>query len=134
MDWVEIVLLITPVFLPIMNKLPVEELGEIGNLNPAHVEIWFGVLFCTSMQVSFLSPPSAPRLSPEILDLAADLAGRRLTLCCCERLSAARDMEKHNIDHQLPRQRSTHMNTRTFGHVRRQEEPQPELVRTDQQA
>ncbi|WP_201741932.1 TRAP transporter large permease [Mangrovicoccus ximenensis] len=60
MDWVGIVLLIMPVFLPIVLKLPVEELGLLGGLDPAHVAIWFGVVFCMNMQVSFLSPPFGP--------------------------------------------------------------------------
>ncbi|MBY6048828.1 TRAP transporter large permease subunit [Vannielia litorea] len=60
MDWVGIVLLIMPVFLPIVLKLPVEELGFIGGLEPRHVAIWFGVVFCMNMQVSFLSPPFGP--------------------------------------------------------------------------
>jgi TRAP-type mannitol/chloroaromatic compound transport system permease large subunit len=60
MDWVGIVLLIMPVFLPIVLKLPAAELGFIGTLEPNHVAIWFGVLFCMNMQVSFLSPPFGP--------------------------------------------------------------------------
>jgi TRAP-type mannitol/chloroaromatic compound transport system permease large subunit len=60
MDWVGIVLLIIPVFLPIVRKLPIEEIGFIGQLEPRHVAIWFGVLFCMNMQVSFLSPPFGP--------------------------------------------------------------------------
>ena len=44
LDWVGIVLLAMPVFLPI-----VVELG--------YDPIWFGILFCINMQVSFLSPP-----------------------------------------------------------------------------
>ena len=47
MDWVGIVLLIMPVFLPIVLKL---------GFDP----IWFGILFCVNMQVSFLSPPFGP--------------------------------------------------------------------------
>jgi len=57
MDWVGIVLLVIPVFLPIVQKLPIEEIGFIGQLAPHQVAIWFGVLFCMNMQVSFLSPP-----------------------------------------------------------------------------
>ena len=57
MDWVGIVLLIIPVFLPIVKAMPVEEIGLIGQLAPHHVAVWFGVLFCMNMQVSFLSPP-----------------------------------------------------------------------------
>ena len=60
MDWVGIVLLIIPVFLPIVQRLPVEEIGFIGSLDPRHVAIWFGVVFCMNMQVSFLSPPFGP--------------------------------------------------------------------------
>lgn len=60
MDWVGIVLLIIPVFLPIVQRLPIEEIGFIGQLEPRHVAIWFGVLFCMNMQVSFLSPPFGP--------------------------------------------------------------------------
>lgn len=60
MDWVGIVLLIMPVFLPIVLKLPVEELGYFGSLDPKHVAVWFGVVFCMNMQVSFLSPPFGP--------------------------------------------------------------------------
>ena len=60
MDWVGIVLLIIPVFLPIVRALPIEEIGFIGQLAPHHVAIWFGVLFCMNMQVSFLSPPFGP--------------------------------------------------------------------------
>ena len=60
MDWVGIVLLIIPVFLPIVRKLPIEEIGFIGQLEPQNVAIWFGVLFCMNMQVSFLSPPFGP--------------------------------------------------------------------------
>ena len=60
MDWVGIVLLIIPVFLPIVLKLPISEIGVFGELNPRHVAIWFGVVFCMNMQVSFLSPPFGP--------------------------------------------------------------------------
>ncbi|MEX0276973.1 MAG: TRAP transporter large permease subunit [Ruegeria sp.] len=60
MDWVGIVLLIIPVFLPIVLRLPIEEIGVFGQLEPSHVAIWFGVVFCMNMQVSFLSPPFGP--------------------------------------------------------------------------
>ncbi|MDH5798368.1 MAG: TRAP transporter large permease subunit, partial [Paracoccaceae bacterium] len=60
MDWVGIVLLIMPVFLPIVLKLPVDEIGILGELQAKHVAIWFGVVFCMNMQVSFLSPPFGP--------------------------------------------------------------------------
>lgn len=62
MDWVGIVLLVMPVFLPIVLKLPVGELGLLGPLaaDPRFVSVWFGILFCVNMQVSFLSPPFGP--------------------------------------------------------------------------
>jgi len=60
MDWVGIVLLIIPVFLPIVLRLPLDEIGVFGELNPRHVAIWFGVVFSMNMQVSFLSPPFGP--------------------------------------------------------------------------
>jgi len=60
MDWVGIVLLVMPVFLPIVLKLPIEEIGLWGTLEPRHVGVWFGILFCVNMQVSFLSPPFGP--------------------------------------------------------------------------
>ncbi|MGR3803305.1 TRAP transporter large permease [Marinibacterium profundimaris] len=60
MDWVGIVLLIIPVFLPIVQRLPIEEIGLLGTLEPKNLAVWFGVLFCMNMQVSFLSPPFGP--------------------------------------------------------------------------
>ncbi len=60
MDWVGIVLLVMPVFLPIVTRLPVEEIGYIGTLSASFVPVWFGVVFCMNMQVSFLSPPFGP--------------------------------------------------------------------------
>ncbi|MEM8851219.1 MAG: TRAP transporter large permease subunit [Pseudomonadota bacterium] len=60
MDWVGIVLLIIPVFLPIIQRLPIEEIGFLGHVEPRYLAVWFGVLFCMNMQVSFLSPPFGP--------------------------------------------------------------------------
>ncbi|MCK0166283.1 TRAP transporter large permease subunit [Jannaschia sp. S6380] len=60
MDWVGIVLLIIPVFLPIVQRLPIEEIGILGHVEPRNLSVWFGVLFCMNMQVSFLSPPFGP--------------------------------------------------------------------------
>lgn len=47
LDWVGVALLTMPIFVPIISSL---------GLNP----IWFGVVFCLNMQVSFLSPPFGP--------------------------------------------------------------------------
>ncbi|MEP4191433.1 MAG: TRAP transporter large permease subunit [Sneathiella sp.] len=47
LDWVGIALLTMPIFVPIIVGL---------GLDP----VWFGVLFCMNMQVSFLAPPFGP--------------------------------------------------------------------------
>lgn len=61
MDWTGIVLLVMPVFLPIVLSLPMDELGLTGGLpTETMVKVWFGILFCVNMQVSFLSPPFGP--------------------------------------------------------------------------
>ncbi len=60
MDWTGIVLLVMPVFLPIVLQLPIEEIGLFGSLSASQVSVWFGILFCVNMQVSFLSPPFGP--------------------------------------------------------------------------
>ena len=60
MDWIGIVLLIIPVFLPIVQRLPIEEIGLVGQLEAKYVAVWFGVLFFMNMQFSFLSPPFGP--------------------------------------------------------------------------
>ena len=60
MDWIGIVLLIMPVFLPIVVRLPAEEIGWLGAIDARYIPIWFGVVFCMNMQVSFLSPPFGP--------------------------------------------------------------------------
>jgi TRAP-type mannitol/chloroaromatic compound transport system permease large subunit len=61
MDWTGIVLLVMPVFLPIVLQLPMHEIGLTGGLETqTMVRVWFGILFCVNMQVSFLSPPFGP--------------------------------------------------------------------------
>ncbi len=62
MDWTGIVLLVMPVFMPIVLKLPLEDIGVFAPFvtDPSFVAVWFGVLFCVNMQVSFLSPPFGP--------------------------------------------------------------------------
>ena len=47
LDWIGIVLLCMPVFMPIVTRL-------------GYDPVWFGVLFCINMQVSYLSPPFGP--------------------------------------------------------------------------
>ncbi|UDW84650.1 TRAP transporter large permease subunit [Pasteurella canis] len=47
LDWIGVAMLTMPIFVPIIISL---------GFDP----IWFGVLFCVNMQVSFLSPPFGP--------------------------------------------------------------------------
>ena len=47
LDWIGIVMLTMPIFVPIIKAL-------------GYDPIWFGVVFCINMQVSFLSPPFGP--------------------------------------------------------------------------
>nr|WP_306257336.1 TRAP transporter large permease subunit [Pararhizobium sp. IMCC21322] len=47
LDWVGIALLTMPIFVPIITDL-------------GYDPVWFGVVFCMNMQVSFLSPPFGP--------------------------------------------------------------------------
>jgi tripartite ATP-independent transporter DctM subunit len=49
LDWVGIVFLTMPLFVPI-----IEELG--------FSKVWFGVVFCMNMHVSYLSPPFGPSI------------------------------------------------------------------------
>jgi tripartite ATP-independent transporter DctM subunit len=47
LDWIGIAMLTLPIFVPIIKEL-------------GYDPIWFGILFCVNMQVSFLSPPFGP--------------------------------------------------------------------------
>ena len=47
LDWVGIALLTMPIFVPIIKSM---------GMDP----VWFGVLFCMNMQISFLTPPFGP--------------------------------------------------------------------------
>ncbi|WP_194098598.1 TRAP transporter large permease [Marivivens aquimaris] len=47
LDWVGVALLTMPIFVPIVRDL-------------GYDPVWFGVVFCMNMQVSFLSPPFGP--------------------------------------------------------------------------
>ncbi len=47
LDWVGVAMLTMPIFVPII-------------INLGYDPIWFGVVFCMNMQVSFLSPPFGP--------------------------------------------------------------------------
>lgn len=47
LDWIGIVMLTMPIFVPIIMSL-------------GYDPVWFGIVFCINMQVSFLSPPFGP--------------------------------------------------------------------------
>lgn len=47
MDWIGICLLTMPIFVPVVASL-------------GYSPVWFGILFCMNMQISYLSPPFGP--------------------------------------------------------------------------
>lgn len=55
MEWIAIVLIVVPVFAPVIVTLA----PELG-LSPDDAKIWFGVLFVMNIQIYFLSPPFGP--------------------------------------------------------------------------
>jgi tripartite ATP-independent transporter DctM subunit len=57
LDWVGILLLTVPIFLPIMKSLPFDGLAGLAGVAPDKVPLWYGVIFMVNMQVAFLSPP-----------------------------------------------------------------------------
>ena len=57
LDWVGILLLTVPIFLPIMISLPFGGVFGIPGVAPDQVGLWYGVIFMVNMQMAFLSPP-----------------------------------------------------------------------------
>ena len=57
LDWVGILLLAVPIFVPIIKQLTFDGLFGLPGPAPDQVLIWFGVLYLVNMQMSFLSPP-----------------------------------------------------------------------------
>jgi tripartite ATP-independent transporter DctM subunit len=57
LDWVGILLLTVPIFLPIMKSLPFDGLLGVAGVPADRVALWYGVIFMVNMQVAFLSPP-----------------------------------------------------------------------------
>src|SRR5690348_1791862 len=57
LDWVGILLLTVPIFLPIMKSLPWEGAFGFAGVKPDDVALWYGVIFMVNMQMAFLSPP-----------------------------------------------------------------------------
>ena len=57
-DWVGILLLTVPIFLPIMKSLEwSRRCSAFAGVKPADVPLWYGVIFMVNMQMAFLSPP-----------------------------------------------------------------------------
>ncbi|MFD1697295.1 TRAP transporter large permease [Roseibium aestuarii] len=54
LDWVGILLLCVPIFVPIIKALGAQAFGLDS---PDDLVLWFGVLYLVNMQMSFLSPP-----------------------------------------------------------------------------
>ncbi|PXX93626.1 TRAP transporter permease DctM/Q [Marinobacter vulgaris] len=57
LDWVGILLLAVPIFIPIVKALEFSGLLGFPPVAGEDVVLWFGVLYLVNMQMSFLSPP-----------------------------------------------------------------------------
>lgn len=57
LDWVGILLLAVPIFIPIVEVLEFPGLLGFPPVAGEDVVLWFGVLYLVNMQMSFLSPP-----------------------------------------------------------------------------
>ena len=68
MEWVGIVPILVPIFTPVLTEL---------GFNP----LWAAILFCVTMQTSFLTPPMAPALfylkgvAPKDIEFGRDIVG-----------------------------------------------------------
>jgi tripartite ATP-independent transporter DctM subunit len=57
LDWVGILLLTVPIFLPILKGLDFTGLFGFAGPEPGDIPLWYGVIFMVNMQMAFLSPP-----------------------------------------------------------------------------
>ena len=57
LDWVGILLLTVPIFVPILTSLSWGGLLGLPGLASSDVKLWYGVIFMVNMQMAFLSPP-----------------------------------------------------------------------------
>ena len=57
LDWVGILLLTVPIFLPILKSLDFSGLAGLAGVPPEQIPLWYGVIFMVNMQMAFLSPP-----------------------------------------------------------------------------
>ncbi|ALM54736.1 TRAP dicarboxylate transporter subunit DctM [Halomonas huangheensis] len=57
LDWVGILLLAVPIFVPLIQGLEFSGVWGLPGVAPEDVSLWFGVIYLVNMQMSFLSPP-----------------------------------------------------------------------------
>src|SRR3954464_9133391 len=57
LDWVGILLLTVPIFLPILKNLDFSGAFGMTGVAPGDIALWYGVIFMVNMQMAFLSPP-----------------------------------------------------------------------------
>ncbi len=57
LDWVGILLLAVPIFIPIMKTLSFDGVFGLPGVAAHELPLWFGVVYMVNMQMSFLSPP-----------------------------------------------------------------------------
>ena len=57
LDWVGILLLTVPIFLPILKGLNWDGVFGLPGVEASDVPLWYGVIFMVNMQMAFLSPP-----------------------------------------------------------------------------
>ena len=62
LDWVGILLLAVPIFVPIIMSLTFNGLFGLPGVDPKNTALWFGVIYLVNMQMSFISPPYGPAL------------------------------------------------------------------------
>lgn len=56
LDWVGILLLAVPIFVPLMKTLSFDGVFGLPGVAPDDLALWFGVVYMVNMQMSFLSP------------------------------------------------------------------------------
>src|SRR5690349_7412804 len=57
LDWVGILLLTVPIFVPILTALSFGGVLGLEGVKPDDISLWYGVIFIVNMQMAFLSPP-----------------------------------------------------------------------------
>ena len=57
LDWVGILLLAVPIFIPIVRGLSFDGVFGLPGVAPHEISLWFAVVYMVNMQMSFLSPP-----------------------------------------------------------------------------